>query len=154
MSSQKFTDVAAYQAYVQEFASQLISAMFFGFVSGQVVTPHEGVKGKKTLTEITLSALSTRYGASFAPIADAIASSITFWELLEFLFGVFQLEARVLQGTFSRLLRSRTTHVDKILQIIIGIDFAAGEHRLDAPVLVLSLISARSSSMNLGKVEG
>lgn len=71
-ASANYTDVAAYRAYVEEFAPGLLSKLFVSFKSATLNTAHEGVKGRKTLTELTISDLVTRYGRDFAPKADAV----------------------------------------------------------------------------------
>lgn len=50
--SATLTDVAAYQAYVQDYHDELISRAFYSPETVQLSTTHEGVKGKKTLTRI------------------------------------------------------------------------------------------------------
>lgn len=50
--SATLTDVAAYQAYVQDFHDKLIARAFYSPETVQLSTAHEGVKGKKTLTRI------------------------------------------------------------------------------------------------------
>lgn len=49
-----YTDVSAYQAYVQDFKMELFSKLFFGSKTEQFMTPHPGLKGKLTLTELDL----------------------------------------------------------------------------------------------------
>lgn len=78
--SAKLTDVASYQAYVQDFGDQLISKAFFSPKTVQLAAAagavHEGVKGKKTLT--TLSVASNKavaWKSDFSAAADA-----TVWE--------------------------------------------------------------------------
>ena len=70
--STNFTDVAAFQAYVQTFGPQLISRSFYGNRTAQLVTPHEGVKGKKNLTILTLGTLGRRWNKAFAPVAGTL----------------------------------------------------------------------------------
>jgi hypothetical protein len=50
--SATLTDVAAYQAYVQDFHDELIVRAFYSPDTVQLSTAHEGVKGKKTLTRL------------------------------------------------------------------------------------------------------
>lgn len=50
--SATLTDVASYQAYVQDFHDVLIARAFYSPETVQLSTAHEGVKGKKTLTRI------------------------------------------------------------------------------------------------------
>lgn len=70
--STNFTDVAAYRAYVEKFAPELISRGFYGNRTAQIVTPHEGVKGKKILTILTLDTLGRRWTKAFNPPAGTM----------------------------------------------------------------------------------
>lgn len=72
-ASLNFTNAAAFQAYVQDYAQELLYKIFFGFPTSQLVTPHEGVKGKILLTEITVEDLVRRYSATFAPLSNAMS---------------------------------------------------------------------------------
>lgn len=72
MNSQNFDQVAALQSYVRDFHDKLITETFVDYTTGQVATPHEGVKGVKTLTQLTISALSKRYSSDFNPTVDAL----------------------------------------------------------------------------------
>jgi len=47
-----YTQLEAYQAYVEQFAEELITKLYYGFPSADTVRVHEGVKGKKVLTEV------------------------------------------------------------------------------------------------------
>jgi len=61
-----FTDAQAYKGYVEQFALDLFKRMFYGFRSGQLMTPHEGVKGRKVLTELVIgTGLAKRWIAEF-----------------------------------------------------------------------------------------
>lgn len=61
-----FADAQAYKDFVEEFADTLYSDIFFGFASSNYAMAHEGVKGKKVLTELMLSEnLATRWAAPF-----------------------------------------------------------------------------------------
>lgn len=71
-TSTNFTDVAAFRAYVEKFGDQLISRGFYGNRTAEIVTPHEGVKGKKILTLLTLGTLGRRYSKTFAPPAGTV----------------------------------------------------------------------------------
>jgi hypothetical protein len=72
-ASLNFTSAAGFQAYVQDYAQDLLYKFFFGFPTASLVTPHEGVKGKKLLTEITTEDLVRRYSSTFAPLSNAMA---------------------------------------------------------------------------------
>lgn len=72
-ASLNLASAASFQAYVQDYAQELLFKIFFGFPTSQLVTPHEGVKGKMLLTEITVQDLVRRYSSTFAPLANAIA---------------------------------------------------------------------------------
>lgn len=71
--SLNLTSAAAFRDYVQDFSDKLLSDLFVGFDSAQLVTKHEGVKGRVTLTKLTIANLVTRYSSTFAPVANAIA---------------------------------------------------------------------------------
>ena len=73
--STNFTDAAAYRAYVEEFADDLISRGYYSNRTASIATPHEGVKGKKTLTILSLGNLGRRWDAAFSPTADTLAFS-------------------------------------------------------------------------------
>jgi len=64
------TDVASYQAYVQDFHDQLIIRAFYSPKTLQYATPHEGVKGKKTLTRLKVAT-----GKAVAWKSDFVAAS-------------------------------------------------------------------------------
>lgn len=70
--STKFTDVQAFRDYVQDFAEQLIGKAFFKASTLNMITNHDGVKGKLTLTELILGDLIRRWNATFAPVADTL----------------------------------------------------------------------------------
>lgn len=71
-ASLKLTNASGYQAYVEEFSPQLLSKLLLGFKTAEIATLHEGVKGKKTLTEVTLGNLVQVWNKSFNATADAI----------------------------------------------------------------------------------
>lgn len=78
--SAKLTDVASYQAYVQDFHDQLISKAFFSPKTVQMAASagavHEGVKGKKTLTILSVAAnKAVAWKSDFSAATDA-----TVWE--------------------------------------------------------------------------
>jgi len=61
-----FTDAAAYKAYVETFADDLFTELFFGFKTANLATPHEGVKGKHVITELEIADnLARRWDATF-----------------------------------------------------------------------------------------
>lgn len=64
--------VAAYQAYVEDFAPELISKAFFSPKTVQMVTTHEGVKGKKTLTLLDVATeLAVAWKSDFSAKSNA-----------------------------------------------------------------------------------
>ncbi|MCB0636449.1 MAG: hypothetical protein KDC54_07510 [Lewinella sp.] len=66
-----FTDAAAYKAYVEDFAMQLFTRLFYGFRTSQLATPVEGVKGRHILTELIVnSGLAKRWAATFVGTAN------------------------------------------------------------------------------------
>lgn len=70
--SLKLTSAASLQAFVQQFDFNLLQKMFLGFHSAAFITAHEGVKGKKILTElITNGPLVRRFKTAFEPVQDA-----------------------------------------------------------------------------------
>lgn len=71
--SLSLTSAIAFQAYTQDFADDLLSELFIGFKTADLMTAHEGVKGKLLLTELTVADLVRRYSSTFAPVQDAIA---------------------------------------------------------------------------------
>lgn len=70
--STDFTDVAAYRAYVEKFAPELITRGYYSNRTAQLVTAHDGVKGKKVLTILTLGTLGRRWSKAFNPPAGTI----------------------------------------------------------------------------------
>lgn len=70
--SLNFTSVEAFQAYTQDYSEQLIAKMFYGNNISDFAVPHEGVKGKLTLTQMLLGTLGRRWTKEFAPRADTI----------------------------------------------------------------------------------
>ena len=72
MASANFTAAQAYKDYVEEFAPQLFSKLYYGFETANYVTPHEGVKGKKVLTELMIGDLAKRWRKNFDALADVI----------------------------------------------------------------------------------
>ena len=72
MASLNFTPAAAYQAYVEEFAPELFSKLYYGFETAKYVTSHEGVKGRKVLTELIVGSLAKRWRKQFDALPDAI----------------------------------------------------------------------------------
>lgn len=70
-NSLDITNVASLQAYVQDHSEDLITRLFFGFESAMYCTPHEGVKGKKSLTSMVIGNLVKRYSATFQPLTNS-----------------------------------------------------------------------------------
>lgn len=73
--STNFTDVAALRAYVETFSDQLISRAYYGNKTAQLVTAHDGVKGKKILNLLTLGTIGRRYDKAFNPVAGTLVFS-------------------------------------------------------------------------------
>jgi len=71
-ASVDFTNVDALQDYIREFMPDLITKMYHGFKTAALVTPLEGVKGQKVLTEHLLGTLVQRWAKTFDP-TDAIS---------------------------------------------------------------------------------
>ena len=66
-----FTEAQAYKDFVEEFANELYSDIFFGFSTANIAMAHEGVKGKKVLTELMLADnLATRWAAPYVGTAN------------------------------------------------------------------------------------
>lgn len=65
------TSAETFQSYVQDFSDQLITKMFFGFLSSKDCTPHEGVKGKLALPQLVIADLIRRYGETFTVVQNA-----------------------------------------------------------------------------------
>lgn len=66
--------VAAFRDYVEDFAPELISKAFFSPRTIQMVTTHEGVKGKKVLTIMDVaSELAVAWKSDFAAKSNAIS---------------------------------------------------------------------------------
>jgi hypothetical protein len=70
--STDFTSAEAFRDYVQTFAPDLIARAFYGFRTAQVVTTHDNVKGKLTLTELQLGTLVRRWNKTFNPVAGTL----------------------------------------------------------------------------------
>lgn len=67
------TDVASYQAYVQDFHDQLITRAFFSPKTMRYATAHEGVKGKKTMTRLKVATgKAVAWAAAFNAATDAV----------------------------------------------------------------------------------
>lgn len=70
--SLKLTSAQALQSFVQQYDFNLLQKMFLGFHSAPFLTAHEGIKGKKVLTELlTNGPLVRRYKSAFQPVQDA-----------------------------------------------------------------------------------
>ncbi len=66
------TDVASYQAYVQDFYDQLIRRAFFTPKTLRFATAHEGVKGKLTMTRLKVA---TGKAVAYAPAFSAASGA-------------------------------------------------------------------------------
>ena len=65
-----YTSAEAFQAYVREYAPSLIRQLYYGFKTGMLVTPFEGIKGQLILTEsVIANSLAKRWSKTFAPVA-------------------------------------------------------------------------------------
>ena len=62
------TDVAAFQAYVQEYYDMLLTKLYFALDSTQYFTVHEGVKGRIALTNLVVEDLVRRYSSTFTSV--------------------------------------------------------------------------------------
>jgi hypothetical protein len=72
MSSVNYTSAAAFRDYVESRGEELISRIFFGFQTADLVTIHDGVKGSKILTEAIIGEnLIKRWRAQFDPVSNA-----------------------------------------------------------------------------------
>ncbi|MEL6140766.1 MAG: hypothetical protein AAFU67_04030 [Bacteroidota bacterium] len=61
-----FTAAQAYKDFVEEFKDDLFAQIFYGFKTGELATPHQGVKGRLVLTELEVSRdLARRWNAPF-----------------------------------------------------------------------------------------
>jgi hypothetical protein len=67
MPSTTYTQVAGYRAFVEEISPDIFTKLFYGFRTASLVTLHEGIKGKKTWTEMQLFALAKTYFSNFNP---------------------------------------------------------------------------------------
>ena len=66
------TDVASYQAYVQDYYDQLITRAFFTPKTLRFATAHEGVKGKLTMTRLKFVAgKAVAYASAFSAASGA-----------------------------------------------------------------------------------
>ena len=70
--SLKLTAASAYQDYVQDNRNTLVSKMYHGFDTANLITAHRGLKAKKPLTEMLLGSLIKAWKAGWDPTADAI----------------------------------------------------------------------------------
>ena len=73
-NSQKLTTAAAFQAYVRDYAPELISKAFFAFKTAMIpgINIQEGVKGQRILTEVVIATLARKWNRNFESIADAV----------------------------------------------------------------------------------
>ena len=72
MASIDYSTAAGYKAYVEQFSQELYSRLFYGFETATLVTGHEGVKGRKVLTELQVGDLAKRWRTNFDPLTDAL----------------------------------------------------------------------------------
>lgn len=72
--SVNLTDVASYLAYVQDYHDELITRAFYSPRTLQYSTPHEGVKGKKTLTRLKVATgKAVAWKSDFVAATDAVS---------------------------------------------------------------------------------
>lgn len=72
--SANLTDVASYLAYVQDYHDELITRAFYSPETMQYSTPHEGVKGKKTLTRLkAATGKAVAWKSDFVAATDAVS---------------------------------------------------------------------------------
>lgn len=65
-------DIQVYQDYVEDFNYDLMSKMFLSNDTAKIVTPHEGLRGKLTLTEMVVGNLVQVWTKDFNPTQGAI----------------------------------------------------------------------------------
>ena len=66
MASTNYTLAAGYRAFVEQISGEIFTKLFYSFRTAELVTIHEGVKGKKVWTEMTLRDLAKRYASTFS----------------------------------------------------------------------------------------
>ena len=67
-----YTSAEAFQAYVRQYSEQLFTKLFYGFKTGQLAMPFEGVKGELILSEVQIKDnLIRRWAKAFDPVAAA-----------------------------------------------------------------------------------
>jgi hypothetical protein len=66
-STTDYTDIKAYQDFVEDFSSEIFTQLYYGFETMARATVHEGVKGKKTWTVMDLKRLLKAYFSTMAP---------------------------------------------------------------------------------------
>lgn len=71
-SSISYSDLQAYRDYAEIIAPEFLSKAYYGNQTASLVVGHDGVKGKKILTQMILGVLGRRYEKTFAPVADTI----------------------------------------------------------------------------------
>jgi len=71
-SSITYSDLQAYRDYAEIISPDFLSKAYFGNQTAGLVVGHDGVKGKKILTQMILGELGRRYEKTFAPVADLI----------------------------------------------------------------------------------
>ena len=70
--SMNLTSAQAFRDYVEDIADGLFGRAYIGFKSADIVQLHEGVKGKKILTELIMGDLARRWNKNFAPTEDQL----------------------------------------------------------------------------------
>ncbi len=70
--SVNFTSAAALQDYIRKFMPDLITKLYHGFLTGLIITPHEGVKGQLVLTENIIGTLVQMWSKTFDPLDNVI----------------------------------------------------------------------------------
>lgn len=71
-ASLNLTSAAALRDYVEDFGEELIVQGFYGHRTADFSTPHENVKGKKTLTSLEVGDLAKRFEKTFTPSQDKL----------------------------------------------------------------------------------
>ena len=62
----------SFRDYVEDFGTELFGRAYYGFESANIATLHEGVKGKKILTELIMGDLARRWAKNFTPTEDQL----------------------------------------------------------------------------------
>lgn len=72
MASVDYTAAQGFRAYMEDFSDELLYKLFLKSVTRSLITAHEGVKGRKVLTEMTLGTLVQKWQSSFDASPDVI----------------------------------------------------------------------------------